>query len=127
MILDASAILALLYEEAGQDIVIEALDKGAVACSVNLAEAATVLIRDGMAADQAEITILELPLAIRDADWRLALMAATFYPETKGFGLSLGDRLCLALAARESRPALTTDRNWTNVGPRLGVSVRVIR
>jgi PIN domain nuclease of toxin-antitoxin system len=68
MILDSSAILALLYEEAGQGLVIEALDKGAAAYSVNLAEAATVLIRDGMAADQAEITILELPLTIRDAD-----------------------------------------------------------
>jgi PIN domain nuclease of toxin-antitoxin system len=127
MILDASAILALLYEEPGQALVIEALHKGAAACSVNLAEAATVLIRDGMAADQAETTILELPLAIRDADWSLALTAAKFYPETKEFGLSLGDRLCLALAARENRPVLTTDRIWMDVGPRLGVSVRAIR
>jgi ribonuclease VapC len=127
MILDASAILALLYEEPGQDFVIKALDKGAAACSVNLAEAATVLIRDGMAADQAEVTILEIPLAIRDADRSLALMAAKFYPETKEFGLSLGDRLCLALAAREGRSVLTSDRSWMNVGPRLGVSVRVIR
>ncbi len=127
MILDASAILALLYEEPGHGIVIEALDAGAMACSVNLAEAATVMIRDGMQADQAEATILELPLTTRDADRALALRAAKLYPETKRFGLSLGDRLCLALAAREGRPVLTTDRAWTNVGPMLGVDVRTIR
>ncbi len=127
MILDASAILALLYEEPGHDVVVEALDKGAIACSVNLAEAATVMIRDGMSADQTEATIMELPLTTRDADRDLALRAARLYPETRRFGLSLGDRLCLALAAREGRPVLTTDRSWTKVAPLIGIRVQMIR
>jgi ribonuclease VapC len=46
---------------------------------------------------------------------------------TKPFGLSLGDRLCLALPRREKQPAVTTDRSWAEAGPLVGVTVQLIR
>jgi ribonuclease VapC len=125
--LDASAIIALLYEEPGGEVVLEAVRDGAVACVVNIAETGTILIRDGMEPDRAEMLLRRLPLIAREADMPLAIAAARMVAKTKPFGLSLGDRFCLALAAREERPVLTTDRIWKNVGPLLGLDIRVIR
>ena len=127
MVLDASAILALLYDEPGHPVVRNALVIGAIACSVNLAEVGTILLRRGDSIERMESVILGLPLEVHGADLDLALDAARMYPSTKGFGLSLGDRLCLALAARESRPVLTTDRVWADAGKHIGVDVRLIR
>jgi ribonuclease VapC len=47
--------------------------------------------------------------------------------ETREFGLSLGDRCCLALAAREKVPAITADAAWLQAAPLVGVSVELIR
>lgn len=46
---------------------------------------------------------------------------------TRQFGLSLGDRCCLALALRENVPAITSDKAWLDAGPLLGVTVKAIR
>lgn len=43
---------------------------------------------------------------------RPALTSGSLRPATMQFGLSLGDRSCLALAARLGLPALTADRAW---------------
>lgn len=42
-------------------------------------------------------------------------------------GLSLGDRLCLALAKVKARPALTGDRAWAEVADAIGVEILLIR
>lgn len=127
MILDASAILAVLLRETGQQIVEQAFEASAMICSVNLAEAATVLIRQGIMAVDVDTLLGGLPLIVQPADDELALAAARLYPITRPFGLSLADRFCLALAARESSPALTGDRAWVQAGPLLNVDVRLIR
>ncbi len=80
-----------------------------------------------METEQATSTVAAIPLATRDVDRDLALAAARVWPATKRFGLSLGDRLCLALACREGMPVLTTDRAWKDVGPVLGIDIRLIR
>ncbi len=55
----------------------------------------------------------------------LAEKTAGLREETRSFGLSLGDRACLALAADLGRPAVTTDRVWADLD--LRVEVRVVR
>ncbi len=40
-------------------------------------------------------------------------------------GLSLGDRICLALAEREGLPVYTADPHWADLP--LGIDIRVIR
>ena len=127
MVLDASAILALLYKERGYPIVRSALAAGSIVCSVNLAEVATKLLGRGDSIEHLESIIHNLPLAVHAADLDLAFGAARLAPVTKGLGLSLGDRFCLALAARESLPALTADRIWGEAGRLLGIDVRLIR
>ena len=44
---------------------------------------------------------------------------------TRGAGLSLGDRYCLALAQRLGVPVLTADQQWANVS--VGIAIQVIR
>ena len=127
MVLDASAILAAIFAETGHAAVAEVVGAGAIACSVNLAEVATTLIRNGYPAARAEAILMELPIAVHDAGLGLARHAARLYPDTRSHGLSLADRLCLALALREQRPALTADRAWSEPGRRIGVDVRLIR
>jgi PIN domain nuclease of toxin-antitoxin system len=107
-VIDASALLAMLFGEPGAERVADVIAGGAAASAVNLSEVATVLVRQGK--DPASIlTPVAKQLTVEpftDAD---ALVAAAIYPQTASRGLSLGDRACLALAQRLDAPAVTAD------------------
>lgn len=126
-VLDASAIIALLKNEAGHERVTEVIERGASACTVNLAEVVTVLTRDKLSRERIEIVLDELPIATFDVTRELAMEAGFYFAATHPYGLSLADRLCLALAAREGQPAVTADRSWAEAGKCIGVDVRLIR
>jgi PIN domain nuclease of toxin-antitoxin system len=68
-----------------------------------------------------------LPIVVVDFDSDLALSAGLMFIVARPFGLSLGDRACLALARRQNVPVLTTDRAWVQAGPLIGVTVKLIR
>ena len=67
----------------------------------------------------------EFGLAIRPFDESLAVEAGFLRPATRQYGLSLGDRACLALALRERIPVVTADRAWSQLD--LGIDIQVIR
>jgi PIN domain nuclease of toxin-antitoxin system len=46
-------------------------------------------------------------------------------PATSEYGLSLGDRACLALGQQLGQPVLTADRMWKTL--KLDVEIRMIR
>ncbi len=79
------------------------------------------------AAAQGERLREELPVVFVPVDEDLALQAALMASVTRPFGLSLGDRICLALARRTGLPALTADRSWLEVAGSLGVTVEMVR
>jgi PIN domain nuclease of toxin-antitoxin system len=124
-VLDASAVLALLHDEAGADAVQAALE-GAVLGAANLAEVIGKLVDAGvdpapvrglLAAAGVEVE----PLTAADAELAGALRAIE-----GGRALSLGDCCCLALALRRRPPrVLTADRAWAALD--LPLEVRVIR
>ena len=126
-ILDTSALLAFLLKEQGQDLVADEISAGAGICTGNVAEVVTVLVRGGMPVEEARRVGSGLPVTFFDVDLDLAVRAGAMIGQTRPFGLSLGDRLCLALAARESVPAIAADSIWLKVGPAIGVSVKLIR
>ena len=126
IVFDSSAILALLRNEAGSDVVLENLDRGCIS-AVNLGEIAQVQIRDGRSLAEAEETFNQLGIPVIDVDAQLALAAAEIRAVALTKGLSQADCLCLALAKREGEAALTADRQWLEVADAIGVKVQLIR
>jgi PIN domain nuclease of toxin-antitoxin system len=123
-VLDASALLALLLDEPGADMVADHLD-GACISTVNLAEAGAKMVERGAGLDLVEREVHAAAITVVPFDVEQALEAARLRPATKAFGLSLGDRACLALAKRMDGVALTSDAAWAE--PDLGIEIRLIR
>ncbi len=124
VVLDASALLALLNSEPGSRMVEESLS-GAAMSAVNLSEVISKLSERGMPEPAIRTAIEGLGLDVRPFDTATAYSAGTLRPATRGLGLSLGDRACLALGLSLSAPVLTSDRSWKKL--RVGVKIRVIR
>ena len=128
--LDASALLALLQNERGAEVVEDAIADGATISTLNLAEALSTMARKGADPAAALATMTERGViggAITVEPFTLAdaVEAARLRPLTEKAGLSLGDRSCLALARRLGTPALTADQPWRDID--LPVEVRSIR
>ena len=125
-ILDAAAVIAFLNREPGHETMADILATGAGICTANVAETIGILVRHGLTVAQAIEAVDGLPVTILSVDLDLAKRAGALEQPTRQFGLSLGDRCCLALAAREGLPAITTDRAWVQAEPLIGVEVRLI-
>lgn len=114
IVLDASAVLALLNQEPGCKVVEKHLPKS-ILSTVNLAEVIAVLTDAGMPHEEAESTITELIKEIATFDQPQACLAASLIKSSRPYGLSLGDRACLALAKIKNVPVLTADKAWSNL------------
>ena len=124
VVLDASALLALLNNETGADRVRELLPDAMIS-TVNLAEVVTRLSLLGMPEEQVREVLSLLGLGIIAFDEEQAFLTGLFAAQTHSLGLSLGDRACLALASVTSATAITADRGWKDLN--LGVSIRLVR
>ena len=123
VVLDASALLALIWQEPGADAVSEALDK-AVMSAVNWAEVVSKLQDRGIDIDAAVPMLSDLPIDVIPFDRELAVAAGALRVRSRHLGLSIGDRACLALAARLSLPACTADKSWAKFDA--GVEVKLV-
>ncbi|MDT7742525.1 MAG: ribonuclease VapC [Actinomycetota bacterium] len=124
VVLDASALLAWLFEEPGAEVV-DPLLPAAVLSTVNLAEVWQKLDQHGVDAERALRRARLLGVRTEPFSDDDAALAARLWRGGRRAGLSLGDRCCLAVALRLGRTALTADRSWADVG--VSVDVRVIR
>jgi len=122
--LDASAVLALITNEPGADIVAQLLNRAAIS-AVNLAEVLTVLRRKGVptGASMARFRLLRLPVRSWNED--LAVASERFAHLTDR-GLSLGDRACITEAVCSDTRIVTADRTWQTL-PEIGGRVILIR
>ena len=122
--LDASALLALLREEPGQQIVRKHLAQSMIS-TVNIAEVLSKAIEIKIGIGEAVAKIRALPLTVIPFDFEQAAICGSMREPTRHLGLSLGDRSCLALGLVRNIPVLTTESEWAKVD--LGVTVKVIR
>lgn len=125
-VLDASAVLAMLLDEPGGQMVKDNL-QGSHISVVNLSEICAILMDYGMSHDQAQEIVNPLPLRIRTFREAHAWQAARLRPLTKQFGLSLGDRACITQAMLAGLPILTSDRRMAAAKDALGLDIRMIR
>lgn len=113
-VLDASALLAFVQDEAGADAVEAALGEESCCGAANWSEVAQRIITAGGDWDLARALLVSYDLRIEpviaaDAEWAA-------FRHRRGEGLSLADRLCLALGERIQLPVLTADRAWGAAG-----------
>lgn len=125
IVLDASALIALLNEEAGSDRVADALAEEAVIGTVNLTEVVSKFIDVGWTEAAVRDDVARTSISFASFDVETAYEAGLLRPLTRHLGLSLGDRACLALAQRRGASVLTADRAW--LGLKVGVHIEVIR
>lgn len=124
IVLDASALLAIIFEEPGREAVLDAIAHG-VSSSVNFSEALAKASDKAFDPREVRHQLLRLKLTLAAFDDKQALLAASLRQPTRGHRLSFADRACLALGMDCGLPILTGDRKWQELD--LGLDIRLIR
>jgi ribonuclease VapC len=124
-IFDTSAFLSIINDEPGSEIAQEHISN-AYMCTINIAEVVTYLVRNGYTDDIDINKIVNLVKPIL-FDEQIAMTAGKMVSITKSYGLSLGDRSCLATAKLLNLPVYTADKKWSDVAKQIGVNVIQIR
>ena len=115
----------MIQHERGAEHIADEILNRSVASAVNLAEVQSKLVKNGYMPDEAWEDTLS---AVKTAELYTsdhARIAGDLITETEKYGLSLGDRSCLALAIALNAPVYTTEQLWKNL--KVGVPIHVIR
>lgn len=113
-VLDASALLAFLHGEDGASGVEDALEAGGCCGAANWSEVAQKVMSHGRNWELARSLLISFDLSIEAVTTDDAERAARRWRQ--GDGLSLADRLCLALGERLDADVLTADSTWGRAG-----------
>jgi PIN domain nuclease of toxin-antitoxin system len=124
VVLDASALLALINQEPGSEKVAAVISTACMS-SVNVAEVVSKLMDKGFSEVEIREIFGALKLLIIPFDEEQGFIAGLLRANTKSLGLSLGDRACLSLAIQQKLSVLTADRVWA--GLQLGLNIQMIR
>jgi PIN domain nuclease of toxin-antitoxin system len=126
IVLDTSAYLALAHRENGHMVVAERLETAdAIMCAVNVAEALSKQADIGVPAEEALELFRLTGIAIHPFGEEEALQCSLLRKVARPYGLSLGDRACLALGRTLGCPVLTADRIWRELD--IDVPIDLIR
>ena len=125
VVLDASAMLALIQHERGEEKLTDDLLERAVASTVNIAEVQSKLVKKSSDPERSWVSALSIVSAVEPFTRDQARIAGDLITVTERYGLSLGDRSCLALAIALNAPVYTTEQVWRNLD--VGIPIYVIR
>lgn len=124
VVLDSSAVLALMLKERGSESVNGRL-WGSLLCAVNLGEILAKLLDRAYDERVARVALDGLGFRVVPFDEDRALAAGVLRARFRRSGLSFADCACLALAAEAGLPALTGDRLWAELDH--GIAVELFR
>ena len=122
VVLDASAVLALVFNEKGSDKVLAVMGD-AVISTVNFSEVVTKLVDHGAEFKVAASQVASLGISVIAFDEAQAVLAAGLSQATRPLGLSLGDRACLALAQAKTLAVVTADSAWLSAQTKIRITV----
>ena len=109
IVLDSSAVLAVLLNERGADVVASRFGEAAISAA-SLAEILTKAMQRGVSSEAAYAAFLDFGVAIAPVTALQARIAAEVSRAPRKLDLSLGDRLCIALAISLTCELITSDR-----------------
>lgn len=124
VILDASALLALINQEKGADIV-KRYFPFVVMSAVNVSEVATILHHTGIPTDEVTLMLNDLLQTVIPFEKKQIYQTAFLRDKTRHLGLSFADRACLALGILHQQTIITADKAWGKL--KLGVAIQLIR
>ncbi|MGB8475227.1 MAG: type II toxin-antitoxin system VapC family toxin [Candidatus Acidiferrum sp.] len=125
VVLDASALLAILNQEPGAETLTPELLSGAAISTVNLAEVHGKLVGRGLTPDDAWEAAMSPIREVVPFTAEQARVVGDLVAQTRPLGLSLGDRACLALGLALKAPVYTADKSWKKL--KVGARIHVIR
>lgn len=115
IVFDSSALIMLFAKEPGYEVVRQNM-KHAIISTINIAEVYKYCIEvQNLSEDDCKDLIKLCGIKIIDFCEEQALISAKIVKNTKQYGLSLGDRGCIALATLKNCPILTCDKIWQKV------------
>jgi len=125
IVVDASAVLAVLGSETGAEEIVARSDGGLIS-TVNLAEVVQKAALNGVPPQSVGAFIDQANWGVVPFDDQMAIAAAELWTMYPTRGLSLGDRACLALAQAVSGIALTLDTGWSGIDLE-GAAIHLVR
>lgn len=127
-VLDASAIYAIIKDEPG-NLKVRSVMAQSMVTTFNLAEIANKMILKKQAShEEAWILLRSMIHHLYPIDMDLTILATSFSAVIDSrFGISLGDKYCLALGKFLNKPIYTCDKAWKQFEKPLGVVINLIR
>jgi PIN domain nuclease of toxin-antitoxin system len=127
-VLDASAIYAVIKGEPGGLDVNKILDQS-VATTYNIAEVVNKMVLRKQATHAESWLLLESLIPnTYPVDMELSEIATGFSQIIdSSFGISLGDKLCLALGKHLNKTIYTADHAWKQFETKLNLKIKLIR
>jgi PIN domain nuclease of toxin-antitoxin system len=124
IVLDCSAVLAVLLREPGAGRVLEEFD-AAAASAATLAEILSKAAQRGIPSRESYPAILDFGIDVHPVTTLHARIAGEISLAPRRLDLSLGDRLCIALAISLDCELLTSDRGMAEFAA--GVPITLFR
>ena len=124
VVFDASAILTMALREPGHQALLR-LERVILVSTVNLAEVRSRLWDKEESETMIDEMLRRIDMSVVAFDAEQAKLAADLRPQTRRFGLSLGDRACLALGIVRKATVYTADRAWSRLD--LPVEIKLVR
>ncbi|WP_375319182.1 type II toxin-antitoxin system VapC family toxin [Candidatus Tisiphia endosymbiont of Oplodontha viridula] len=125
-LLDTSAIIALLKKESGYKILEDVIAASSIS-SVNLSELVSVLIRSNIAENEIDVIITDIVPEIIPFCENICIKTGKLSRLTKDYGLSLGDRACIATGCYYNMEIYTADKIWLKVADNITARIILVR
>jgi PIN domain nuclease of toxin-antitoxin system len=113
-ILDTSALIALLQNEPGSEIVRDKLNSSLIS-SVSLCELVAFLSKNQIEEEDIEEIIKNIVPDVVDFNADISILGGKLIKVTQNYGLSLGDRACIATGIHYGLQIYTADKIWSKL------------
>ena len=125
--IDASAVLAFVFDERDGDVAQPWLGHGAAMSTASVQEVVAKLVGGGASLADAVATRDDLAVEVMELTLADAIAAGGLIADTKPIGPSAGDRCCLALGRRLNLPVVHAEQRSQPLSGEVGAELVLVR